>query len=330
MQFKIFPYRLYFKSTFRIAHTERNFTDNAYILIQTENNFGWGECVFVPYYSETLETLTSFFSRINLPQDTKNIGLYINDLLNRHHNNTFSIAALDIALHNLHTSITGQSISVLYGLLVDNRESSFTIGISTHEEMQRKINENPDVCYYKLKVNEKEINRIIETYIKLSNKPFTVDANQGFLDKNAALYWSKKLGDYGAYYFEQPFHKDDLESHKWLKNRSQIPIVADESFQTFTDIERIGTYFDGLNVKLMKCGGIYSGIACLKKIREIGLKSVLGCMSESSVANNAAVQISSLSDWVDLDGPKLIINDHFNSNKSKTELIHILGKYECL
>lgn len=314
IQLEYFPYRLNFKYPFRIAHTERTGTDNVYLLLKDGENYGWGECVFIPYYSERIEDFIRIISSINLTNETENIPLFISNLKEKFPKNNFCIAAIDIALHNLKASQIKQSIASQYHLLTSTQETSFTIGISSDQEMEQKLIENSSMHYYKLKVNEKEVKRIIKTFKSLSNKPYTIDANQGFTDRNDALKLSYQLADEGVEYLEQPFHKDDFESHGWLKARSPIPIIADESFQEYEDLEKVFKFFDGINLKVMKCGGITEGYKTLMRSKEMELKSIIGCMSESSVVINASREIASLADWVDLDGNQLITNDLFGQH----------------
>ncbi|MBI1837739.1 MAG: hypothetical protein HYR91_10800 [Flavobacteriia bacterium] len=321
IQLEYFPFRLNFKYPFRLSHSERTGTDNVYVLLQKEQNIGWGECVFIPYYPETLETFKKLISKIQLPENTENNTEYIKSLQTLFPNTNFCIAALDIALHNLQTDITQISIQDYYAIRGKSKDTSFTLGMSNDQEMEIKIADNPAMNYYKLKVNQTEVYRIIETFERFSEKPFTIDANQGFTDRSEALKLSYKLADKGVWYLEQPFHKDDFESHTWLKARSPIPIIADESFQKYSDLEKIVKSFDGINLKIMKCGGISEGVSCLRRAREMELKSIIGCMSESSVAINASMQIAPLADWVDLDGNLLITNDLFIKNQKTTEEI---------
>jgi L-alanine-DL-glutamate epimerase-like enolase superfamily enzyme len=319
-----FPYRLNFKYPFRIAHTERTGTDNVYVLLTHGNHQAWGECVFIPYYTETLDTFKTMINGTVLPDNTDAIGVYITDLKRRFPTSYFCIGALDIALHNLRTATTGQTIAQQYGLLENDKATSYTLGIASDEEMEQKFNDRPDMKYYKLKVNQEEVGRIVNTFQRLTSKPFTIDANQGFTNRKLALAWSYKLADLGVEYLEQPFHKEDFESHLWLKKQSPIPIIADESFQNYADLEKVVKYFDGINLKVMKCGGISEGVAALQRAKEMELKSIIGCMSESSVVSNAAKQISSLADWVDLDGPLLLTNDLFAEERSVEELLERL------
>lgn len=319
-----FPYRLNFKYPFRIAHTERTGTDNVYILLTQGTHQAWGESVFIPYYSETLDTFKALLAGSKLPENTDGIGNYIAGLKAQFPGSYFCIGGLDIALHNLRASVTGQTIAQQYGLSGEVKETSYTLGIASDEEMEQKFNDRSDMHYYKLKVNQEEIGRIVQTFQRLTSKPFTMDANQGFTDRKLALKWSYKLADLGVQYLEQPFDKEDLESHLWLKKQSPIPIIADESFQNYADLEKVVKYFDGINLKVMKCGGISEGVAALQRAKEMELKSIIGCMSESSVVSNAAKQISSLADWVDLDGPLLLTNDLFAEEKSISELMDLL------
>ena len=136
-----------------------------------------------------------------------------------------------------------------------------------------------------------------------------VDANQGFTNREKALYWATELSKKRVAYFEQPFDKEDFESHKWLKNQVSMPIIADESFQRITDIEKAFKSFDGINVKIIKTGGVLEAKECLMKAKLLKLKTVLGCMSGSSVSINSAKSLSALADFVDLDGVYLIKND---------------------
>ena len=154
IQLSFFPFRLNFKDSFRISNIERSCTDNVYVHLRLKNYSGWGECVFIPYYKETLETFKFLVSGMELPKDTENIKQYIQNLKINFPNSNFCIASIDIALHNLHTCITGKSISKQYQLIGQTEETSFTIGISSDQEIEQKLIDNPTHSYYKLKVNK--------------------------------------------------------------------------------------------------------------------------------------------------------------------------------
>jgi len=188
-------------------------------------------------------------------------------------------------------------------------DTSFTLGISDFQTMKKKIDENIDFSYYKLKINQNHFHEMIDNYTQLSFKPYVVDANQGFKDLRSAQKACKLLETDEVAYFEQPFHQSELLLHKQLKEMVNIPIIADESFQKLSDLDKIVSYFDGVNIKLMKCGGLVQASKIIKKANTLNLKTVIGCMSGSSIAINSAHHVSHLVDWVDLDGPFLITND---------------------
>lgn len=311
MQYIIHPHKLIYNSPFRIAHTIRDHTLSAYLELISEKGMGVGEVVFPPYYQETLETFTTFMKQVKLPSDMEAVDLevYMDKVNDDIEGNQFGKAALDIGLHNLKSKLLGTSIANIYNITGKAKATSYTIGISSNEEMVEKIEEGKSFEYIKLKVDQENIDRITENYVKICDKTFVVDANQGFTSKEKALESCEKLSQLKVAYLEQPFLKDDLNSHRWLKERSPIPIIADESFQQVSDISRMKDSFDGINIKLMKCGGLAQAFKCFQLAKEYSLKTVLGCMSESSVAIDAANELAPLADWVDLDGAFLIKPD---------------------
>lgn len=328
MIIRIYPYKLEYRFPFRIAHTERTYTLSNYILLSHANHYGWGEAVFPPYLAETPATFQNVAGKILLPEDPAVIdtGAYISSLDAAHPGNRAALGAFDIALHNLQSSLTGIPVRAKYGIPDLQRPTSVTIGISSNEEIEQKIRQYGTAAYFKLKVNESEIERMVATYRKLCPKPFVVDANQGFTSVENAIKWSEKLAEFGCAYFEQPFHKTDLDSHKRLKEQSNIPVIADESFQSLSELPAISESFHGVNVKLMKSGGIAGAYHALTAAREYGLKTLIGCMSESTIGIEAAWNLAPLADWADLDGPLLIRNDLFNPalDLSKEEIIQRL------
>ena len=327
--YKTFRYDLAFRSPFQIAHTVRSTTPAVYLLLEEGHSSGWGEAAFPPYVAENTDTFESFIQRINLPESIKTLDVssFLHHVEQQAPHNPFSLAALDIALHNLQESFSKISIRSRYGISGPAKESSYTLGISTKEEMRDKINLASEATYFKLKVNETEIERIIDNYLDLTDKPFVVDANQGFTSLDYAREWAEKLAMFGVAYFEQPFHKDDFHSHFLLKQQSPVSIIADESFQNIQALYDVKECFHGINIKLMKCGGLHAAHAIFQQAQEYRLKTVMGCMSEGSVAGKAAWQLAPLADWVDLDGPFLLKNDifHPSAKLSHSEIYHILA-----
>lgn len=318
IQLSHYPYQLFFKFPFKIAHTTRLFTDAIFIKLQSADGkiTGWGEATYPPYVDENPSTFADFISEISLPNSINTvaeISSYIQSLKNEFPTDTFSIAALDIALHNFLAAQKNQSIAELYQLKPHHKKTSITIGICNKKEMAEKIASVPEATYFKLKVDEPNIQQIISNFQSLSELPFVIDANQGFKNREKAKYWADLLYDLGVEYMEQPMDKNDLINNGWLTKNTKIPIIADESYQQISDLPTIAKHFNGINVKLMKSGGISEAVAALKQAKSLGLTTMLGCMSESSIAVNAANEIGELANFIDLDGPFLIKNDPFTN-----------------
>jgi len=223
-------------------------------------------------------------------------------------------AALDIALWNLKASIENKTISQLLGIdIASPALCTYTLGIAPFEEVKLKIAfaDANGFQLLKIKLDGENDEEVIGNFKKLSDKPFVVDVNQAWKSVDEAIKKNDWLKSLGCLLVEQPMPKDLLEEMKLLKSKSSLPLYADESCQRLSDIEKLSDSFHGINIKLMKCGGISEAFAMIKKARELGLKILMGCMSESSVGCNAAAQLSSLVDYADLDGPYLTSNDPF-------------------
>ena len=156
---------------------------------------------------------------------------------------------------------------------------------------------------------------LIEWIRSNTDRPICVDANQGWTTREQALDNILWLADRNVIFVEQPMDKNDIESHAWLRQRSPLPIIADEAVQTSADIPRLAQAYDGINIKLMKRGGLHEAYKMAVLARALGMKVMIGCMTETSCAVSAASQLAPLADWVDLDGNLLIANDLFDGMK---------------
>lgn len=310
MSIKSFPYHLEFKRPFKIASVERTGTDNLYLKFEKDEVVGWGEAVFPPYIPENQKSAINRLADLSWSfQD--DVELF--NLISENHkilaNEPALACAAEACLLNWLANVKGISLADFLGLDNQLKPTSYTIGIGSNNDIKETVNSTPEATYFKLKVNEDEIERIVDCYTSLTDLPFVVDANQGFTNFEKANYWCEKLHELGVAYFEQPFHKADLKSHQILSNEVEIPIIADESFQRFEDLEKIKDSFDGINVKIIKTGGVLEAKKSLKSAKEYGLTTIVGCMSGSSVSINTASSLVSLADYVDLDGVYLIKND---------------------
>ncbi|HEX8280017.1 MAG TPA: dipeptide epimerase [Chthoniobacterales bacterium] len=192
--------------------------------------------------------------------------------------------------------------------------TSFTIGLDTPEVIRRKTQEAERFPILKLKLggpNDRENLAALRDIAP--NKTLRVDANEAWLNKEDALRRIEELAaDANIEFVEQPMPASrPAEDFEWLKERSPLPIVADESYVNAADVQRCLNCFHGVNVKLAKTGGVSRALDALQAARGAGLKTMIGCMVESSILTSAAAHLASLADWLDLDGNLLITNDPF-------------------
>ena len=191
--------------------------------------------------------------------------------------------------------------------------TTFTIGIDTPEVVREKTLECAGKFnILKVKVGTANDKELIETIRTVTDLPIAVDANQGWTERFRALdmiYW---LRDHGVVLVEQPLPVNRIEDQAWLRERSPLPLIGDESIQGLADVRRAVGLFDGINIKLMKCGGLRNAHKMVELARGLDLKVMLGCMTETSCAVSAAAQLSPAVDFADLDGNLLITNDLFD------------------
>jgi L-alanine-DL-glutamate epimerase-like enolase superfamily enzyme len=229
-------------------------------------------------------------------------------------NNRAAKACVDIALHDLVGKLLGQPWYKIWGFdPAKTPETSFTIGIDTKEVVLEKMQETAPFKVIKVKIGVKESDKMmIDTVRSQTSKPLTVDANQGWTDKQYALDMAHYLKEKGALFLEQPMPKEMRDDIAWVTERSPIPIIGDESVQRLPDVRKALGVYHGINIKLMKCTGMREAHKMLTLARALDMKVMIGCMTETSCAISAAAQLSPMMDWADLDGNLLIKNDVFS------------------
>ena len=222
--------------------------------------------------------------------------------------NMFALCALDIAYQDLYARKKGKKLYELWGYdIANNPVTDYTIGIASIADMVAKIKEFPWPIY-KIKLGTKEDIRIIKELRKHTDAVFRVDANCGWSAdetiKNAIAL--KKLG---VEFIEQPLKAGHWEDHREVFLKSALPIIADESCQIESDVVKCHNHFHGINVKLVKCGGLTPAKRMLLHAKELGMKTMVGCMTESSVGISAIAHLLPLLDYVDMDGALLLDKD---------------------
>lgn len=326
MKLSLIPYQLQFKHPFRIAHGVRRHTDVVYVKLEHKDCVGWGEATLPPYLPETQKSVMEFVSEF---AKSVSYSSDINDWfseLKKVQLNMSAKAALDMALWNLKAQLSGKTIEELVGITAGEfPQGTYTIGVCPKEEMELKITEAvaADFELFKLKLNGVDDERVIIDFKSLTDKPFAVDVNQGWADTLIARNKVEWLASEGCLLVEQPLPKNRNTEMKAIKSGCPLPLYADESCQRLADIEPLSEYFDGINIKLMKCGGITEALQMIKKARELDKKILIGCMSESSVGCTAAAHLTPLADYADLDGPYLIANDPFSGIRIKSGRVEV-------
>lgn len=313
------PYDLELRHTFTISGFSRKTTPVVLTKIEYDGLTGYGEASLPPYLGESQASVIEFLKKVDLsafkdPTHLDEILEYVDKIAA---NNTAAKAAVDIALHDLAGKIIGAPWHKMYGLDKTNvPDTTFTIGIDTDEVVREKTREALGrFNILKIKVGGTDDKRMIEAIRSVTDLPLAVDANQGWKDRHQALDMIFWLKEKGVVMVEQPMPKLDLDNIARLTEASPLPIFADESLQRLTDIERLKGVFSGINIKLMKCTGMREAWRMRNFAQTLGMKVMMGCMTETSCAISAAAQLYAGMDFADLDGALLIGNDCFEGAK---------------
>ena len=306
-------YQLAFKHPFALATGTRTHTPSIIVKIKQGDFIGYGEATLPPYLPETQESVIEFISHIRLSDI--NCSADFETAIRKIQNpvgNFSAKAGLDIALHDLWAKKNNISVKQLVNISSKQVPyCTYTIGMDVTKKITEKVKEAESFHILKVKLGGQRDKEIIKTIRSVTDKPLCVDANQGWKQKEVALEMISWLATQHILFVEQPMPKQQWDDMYWLKEQSPLPLIADEYFQTIQDLENSVRCFHGINIKLMKCGGISQAKIILEKAKEYDLKILIGCMSESSCGVAAASALQSKADWVDLDGPLLINNDPF-------------------
>lgn len=310
------PFTLELKHPFAISRFSRTSTPLLLLQLSANGTEGYGEASMVPYMGESYQTAENFlkkvaWSRFRYPFDFPEIIQYLDSIAP---GMPAVKAAIEIALNDLNGKIRQEPCYRIYGAdPLQMPLNSYTIGIDSPEVMKEKVTDAAGFKVLKIKLGTPDDRQLIQTIRSVSDLPLFVDANQGWTDRRQAIeliYW---LHDQGVLLIEQPMDKLDREGNAWLTARSPVPILADEAVQRLPDLENVRGAYHGINVKLMKSGGMYEAHQMILKAKSYGMKVLIGCMSETSIATQAGIALAPLCNWADLDGPYLTTNNPFQA-----------------
>ena len=309
------PYELQLKHVFTIATSSRTTTPVMLVEVEYDGLIGYGEASMPPYLGESHKSVAEFLNKVDLsafhdPFELETILAYIDGL---DKGNYAAKASVDIALHDLLGKMLQKPWHKLWGLdATKTPNTSFTIGIDTPEVVKEKVREASEFKILKVKLGRETDKEMIQAIRSITDVPICVDVNQGWKDRNMALDMIHWLAERGVVFVEQPMSKYAIDDMAWLTEHSPLPTMADEAVQTIYDVLATHKVYSGINIKLMKCGGMRNAHKMANMAKTMGMKVMVGCMTETSCAISAAAQLAPLADWADLDGNLLINNDLYN------------------
>ena len=299
------------KHRFTIAHQSREVQETLIVRLEEGGLYGLGESTTNPFYGITLNNMQESLEKFrpfllggkwNTPAELWELGRTI------FQSNPFAQCALDLAAWDLYTKKQGKKLYNYLGLDPSQiPTTNFTIGMDTVELMYAKLKE-VDWPIYKIKLGTPHDLEIVKELRKHTKSIFRVDANCAW-SVDQAITYSEALALLGVEFIEQPLAKDNLEGMKEVFAHSKLPLIADESCISEADVDKCQGHFHGVNIKLVKAGGITPALRMIQKAKSLGMKTMVGCMTESSVGISAIAHIAPLLDYVDMDGAMLLSKD---------------------
>jgi len=307
--------RLKLRHTWTTVMVSSDYRDTLHVRFTRDGTTGVGEGAPIVRYGESAESARRAVEGVRKYLESADPWLFervLRDVFSRIEGQWAAKAAIDIALMDWVTKKLGVPLYRYFGLDASAAPvTTFSIGIDAPEKTREKVREAEPFPVLKIKVGLDTDEATIAAVRSVTKKPLRVDANEGWKTKEEAVSKINWLESQGVELVEQPLPAAMLEEARWVRSRVHIPILADEACLHPGDIPKLANSFDGVNVKLDKCGGIWEAFRMIQLARSLGLKTMLGCMISSSVAIAAASHLSPLVDYADLDGNVLIANDPY-------------------
>jgi L-alanine-DL-glutamate epimerase-like enolase superfamily enzyme len=315
MQLTYQNFDLPLKHVFTISRGSVAVQETLIVQLAADGQFGYGEATANSFYGATIANLTAAIESVRTivegaaPDDPLELIGTLEMSMPRAKHAKFALNALDQAIHDLWGKLCGKPLHRLWGLSTENVPlSDYTLGIDTPALMVRKMEEMPGWPVYKIKLGTADDLAIIRELRRHTDTPFRVDANCGWT-ADQTIEYAPLLKKLGVEFIEQPLPPEDVEGAKRAFENSALPLIADENCVTEEDVDRCAGLFHGINIKLVKCGGLAAARRMVRRARELGLKVMAGCMTESTVGISALAHILPLLDYVDMDGAALLASD---------------------
>jgi len=322
MQLSLKKYTLALKHTFSISRESHDFQDTLIVGLSLNEKTGYGEATSNQYYKITAESMIKEIEEVRNEIESFEFSTTedFHKFLTHKGLSNFSICALDLAAHDLYGKLLGKPLYEIWGTKIDHYPTTnYTIGIADIETMVSKMKERPWPIY-KIKLGTDNEVTIIKELRKHTEAIFRIDANCAWTAKETIIN-APQLKDLGVEFLEQPLKANDWEGMEQVMHQCVLPVIADESCIIESDVEKCDLHFNGINIKLTKCGGLTPALRMIQKAKSLGLKVMVGCMTESSVGISAIAQLVPQLDYVDMDGAMLLKEDiatgiHINDDGS--------------
>lgn len=318
MKLSVHPYFLEFIHPFALAHGTRTGTQLAFVKLEMDGMVSYGEASLPPYRKETFDSVKLWAEQ----QYEQVLELLAGNPFEQPENipysnqNPSASAALQSAILNWYALSTGKKLSDFFEQTTSSPALTLTITKNDAPFLSEKLNLANRFTHFKLKLTGANDDLdFVKTVRNKTDVPFCIDINQGYQKKEEVIRLIADLDKQHCVLIEQPLKDTDHEGHYWLKQRTPLPIIADESIQYYEDLVQFHEAYSGVNIKLMKCGGLFQAQKMLQfseqMAKEHSFMKLIGCMSESSLGVASAAVLASQCQMADLDAPYLNTNDPF-------------------
>ena len=322
------PLDLKLRRTFAISHGATDVRHNVLVSLDADGVIGLGEAEPTAYYGETAETAIAALERFDpAPLDAVARGVPVGEIVAqcapRLDGSASVLAALDAALWDVRGKQLGKPVWELLGAPpASHVPTSYTIGFGDPDTMAREAEAATAFKRLKIKVGAENDLACLAAIREVTDVPIRVDANAAWAAGEAVQRIAEMMG-FGIELVEQPCGRDDIAGLRRVREAAAVPIIADESCHTADDVDALAGAVDGVNIKLVKSGGLCEAARIVARAKERGLKLMVGCMTSSSLAITAAAHIAGWMDFVDLDGNLLLASDPFRGAAVENGVVQI-------
>jgi L-alanine-DL-glutamate epimerase-like enolase superfamily enzyme len=322
MKISISKKELELKVNWKLSRNETLVKENFFITAEDGGYKGMGEIAPNIRYGETSDVIISDFEKIkNIKFDSKLFSKQIKQL-NLCHSFSFGLESALVHLESIKANV---SVFEYLNLAEPPKVStSYSVPIMEECELKEYLQKIERFDYIKIKVSRDNAESFVKAIARLTDKPLRIDGNEAWDNLESYLIFEKSIEHLNIQFIEQPMKSSMVEEYKKLKPISKFEIMADESIESDVDMQLISQQFHSVNIKLMKASGYHNAIKLLTEAKSLGLKTMIGCMIETSLGISSAINIASLGDYFDLDGSLLIKNDPYDLIQESKGILKII------